>query len=196
MMVDVSRFKPYNIIDSCAVSNVLLSGRLFHVARNAGCVFCCAYYVLYECLVKQPKIHSDSYVETKKRLEQARKSGSQFQEIHIDIEDLQDADVMSRRKRVDKGELASIALAKKIRQAFLTDDQNARRFGEDVLGTDMVQTTPHLFGWLFFENHLTDADKDPILAEHKRFGRPLGPYLERTYLWALECRLKQSSTGL
>lgn len=195
-MIDISKFGLHNVIDSCAVSNVLLSSRLFHAAKSAGCVFCCARYVIYECLIKQPKIRSDSYLETKKRLEQARKGGSQFQEIHIDIEDLQDADVMNRRKRVDKGELASIALAKKIRQAFLTDDQNARRFGENMLGTDMVQTTPHLFGWLLFGNYLTDTDKDPIIEEHKRFGRPLEPYLERTYLWALECKLKQRSAEL
>ena len=78
--------------------------------------------------------------------------------------------LLERRKRLGKGELSSIALAMKTNQAFMTDDQKARKLGKEVIGNDKVQTTPHLLGWLFFEGKLLDVDKEDIVAEHKQLG--------------------------
>lgn len=91
--------------------------------------------------------------------------------------------------RVGKGELSSIAFAKKAGLAFMTDDQKARKLGSGVIGGNRVQTTPHLFGWLFFNGRLSDSDKSNVIDEHERFGRPLRPYFETMYNEALRCRL-------
>ena len=53
----------------------------------------------------------------------------------------------------------------------------------------MVQTTPHLFGWLFFEGKLMDADKRTVIDQHKEVGRPLERYFEEMYGTALRYRL-------
>ena len=109
--------------------------------------------------------------------------------MQSEISDLQDVHIMEKRQRLSKGELVSIAFAKKTRQAFLTDDQKARKLGRDELPPKMVQTTPHLFGWLFFTGRLSDGDKEEIIRQHSEFGRPLAPYFEAMYQSALQYRL-------
>ena len=91
--------------------------------------------------------------------------------------------------RLGKGELSSIAFAKKAGLAFMTDDQKARKLGWLVIARNRIQTTPHLFGWLIFSGELTDSDKDPVIAEHEEYGGRLRPYLEATYREALRIRL-------
>jgi hypothetical protein len=53
----------------------------------------------------------------------------------------------------------------------------------------MVQTTPHLFGWLFFSGRLSDGEKSAIIEEHNSLGRPLEKYFEEMYNRALQYRL-------
>src|SRR6266478_6166695 len=69
----------------------------------------------------------------------------------VDVEDLIDNEVLSKRQHIGKGELSSMVFARKIRQALLTDDQRTRRLAVGPLDTGKIQTTPHLAGWLFFE---------------------------------------------
>jgi hypothetical protein len=144
--------------------------------------------VLYECLHKSPRKPKPSYEELKRRLERERKKG-QFQEVHLDVDDLQDVDALRNRKRLSLGELASMVLAKKIGQAFLTDDQNARKLGETFINAAMVQTTPHLLGWLYFTGVLTDGDFCDIVNEHTSLDRPLAAFFGETYREAMRCRL-------
>ena len=193
-MVDVSVFHPYNVADACSVSNVLSSRTLYSAARSAGCVFCCCYYVLYECLHKKPRAPNPSYEELRRRLERERADG-QFREVHLDVDDLQDVDALRNRRRLSAGELASIVLAKKIGQAFLTDDQNARRLASAIMDDRKVQTTPHLVGWLYFTGNLVDGDKDAIAREHEALGRPLVRYFQEMYEEAMRCRLMQKQEG-
>jgi len=101
--------------------------------------------------------------------------------------------VLESRKRVSKGELSSIAFAKKTRQAFMTDDHGARKLAERSLEMGMVQTTPHLFGWLFFTGKLLDSDKAAIVEQHNEVGRPLERYFEEMYQTALSYRLISAS---
>lgn len=108
---------------------------------------------------------------------------------HISIEDLQDIEILQKRKNLSKGELSSIVFAKKTRQALLTDDQGARKLAEQVMDKKSVQTTPHLFGWLFYADFLRDGDKDRIIKEHKDFKRPLAKYFSEMYVKALEFKL-------
>jgi len=188
MARDPSRFELVNVADTCAIWNVLSSRLLYATAKAAGCSFCCTRFVLYECLYK-PRTNptpEDRELQTRMRDECDRGNIS----VHpLEIGDLQDVAVLENRKRLGKGELSSMAFARKIRQAFLTDDQGARKLAAEVIDREKVQTTPHLFGWLIFHTRLGDGDKEGIIEEHKRFKRPLAPYFEEMYLKALQYRL-------
>lgn len=186
--VDITEFYSHNIVDSCSVSNLLSSYKLFAAAKDSRCTFHCTSYVQYECLYKRPKEERPELIEFRNRFRKAISQGD-FQIHSISVEDLQEVQVLEKRKRLSKGELSSMVFAKKTNQAFMTDDQKARLLGNDYLGSSRVQTTPHLFGWLFYIGRLSDTDKDIIIQEHTRMGRPLGRYLEAMYHEALKLRL-------
>jgi hypothetical protein len=191
MPVDPRSFHPYNVTDTCAVWNVLSSATLYQAARTAGCNFICTAYVIYECLIKPRKSKSEADETLKTRLERARASG-QFQTFHLDLDDIAEADILNQRQRVGKGELSSIAFARKHRQAVMTDDQRARRLGSAVKET-IVQTTPHLLGWLFYSARLLDGDLATVISEHEEVGRPLRTHFEIIYNKALELRAMEQA---
>jgi hypothetical protein len=191
MAIDYSQFNRMNVADTCAVWNVLSSYRLIGAAQIAGCSFCCTPVVGYECFHKQRNGVDPEHAELRERLKRQIAAGK-VKLCGLDLADLQDVMLLEQRKRLSVGELASIAFAKKSNQAFLTDDQGARKLASSVMGRD-VQTTPHLFGWLFFTDRLCDGDKTTIIAEHEALKRPLKPHFERAYQEALRCRLMASS---
>ena len=119
-----------------------------------------------------------------------------FNSYHLDIEDLQEVALLQKRKNLGNGELASIAFAKKTNQAFLTDDKKARTLAEEIMVRQFVQTTPHLLGWLFFTNFLSDSDLKPIIDENKKHNRPLAEYFTEMYRRALDYRSKLYVTGV
>ena len=92
--------------------------------RSSGCGFCLTSFVYYECLIKPRKKQETADQELQRRLIAAMEQ-KEIEPYSIDIADLQEVIVLENRKRVSKGELSSIAFAKKTRQAFLTDDQGA-----------------------------------------------------------------------
>ena len=188
MEIDVSNFIRTNVIDTCAIWHVLSSKRLVRATKNTGCHFAATAFVYYEALHKPRKSAKTLDLELQDCLRKERASGF-FGDCSLDISDLQDFDVLDKRMRLGKGELSSIAFAKKAGLAFMTDDQKARKLGRLVIARDRIQTTPHLFGWLIFSNELTDSDKDPVIAEHEEYGGQLRPYLEATYREALRIRL-------
>jgi hypothetical protein len=189
MAIDPSRFHLYNIADACSVWNVLSSLTLYRSARAARVNFICTGFVLYECLFKPRTSKTDADCKLQVRLREAQTSGKDFQTFPLDVEDLQSLEVLEKRKRLGKGELSSIAFAMKTRQAFMTDDQKARKLGHQVLQDSPTQTTPHLLSWLIFERHLTDGDMSMILEEHQSLDRPLAKYFEAAYQEACRCRL-------
>jgi len=189
MAIDPSKFHPYNVADTCSVWNVLSSLTLYRRARAAGVNFICTGFVLYECLFKPRRKDSDADRELRKRLRDAQGKGKDFETYPLDVDDLQTLAVLEKRKNLGKGELASIAFAMKTRQAFMTDDQKARKLGGQVLLSSPTQTTPHLVGWLIFANHLTDGEMATVIDEHARFNRPLAKYFEDAYQEACRCRL-------
>ncbi|YAF98359.1 MAG: hypothetical protein AB3A66_12185 [Nodularia sp. CChRGM 3473] len=189
MAIDPSNFHKYNVIDSCAIWNILSSRLLYTTANNAGCIFCCTYFVYYECLHKPRKNPKQAEIELQNRFRQEYEEGK-FKYYHLTIEDLQDVEILQSRKKKDKGELASIAFAKKINQAFLTDDQGARKLAAQSINNKMIQTTPHLLAWLIFINYLSDTDLQPIINEHKKYDRPLEKYFLNAYKIVLDYRLK------
>lgn len=193
MASDPSSFHLLNVIDACATWNVLSSRLLYQSALTAHCDFSCTAYVAYECLVKPRKEKTAEDEELQSRLRIAQGHGH-FRSHHLDIDDLLEVEILEQRRNLGKGELSSIAFAKRTQQAFHTDDQKARKLASEVLGERRVQTTPHLFGWLYFKQVLGDADKEFIVKEHKSFDRPLEPYFEAMYVKALVYRLK-ATTG-
>jgi len=195
MRIDPSYFHLNNVADTCSVWNVLSFRLLYATASSAGCTFCLTYFVYYECLHKPRNEPTREELELQDRLRKECQKGA-FPSYPLDIEDLQDVSLLERRKKLSKGELSSIAFAKKTQQAFLTDDQKARKLACEVMDRNKVQTTPHLFGWLCFTNRLGDGDKDVICEEHTRFNRPLAPYLEIVYQDALRCRLMALSPNM
>ena len=176
MAIDPRSFHRVNMVDTCAVWNILSSNKLYEAAFQAGCIFSCTGFVIYECLVKPRKNTDPHDVVLQRRLVETRKNG-RFSTFNLDVEDLQEVDILERRKKLGKGELSSIAFAKRTNQALLTDDQGARKLGQEVI-PDHVQTTPHLFGWLLFEGILKDSDKDIVMAEHESLNLPLRKYFE------------------
>src|SRR5262249_29710980 len=106
------------------------------------------------------------------------------------VEELLEVETLEKRKNLGKGELSAIAFAKRTRQAFHTDDQGARKLAQQVMPEKLVQTTPHLFGWLYLGQRLGDGDKEGIINEHERGARPLRPHFEEVYQRALYYRLQ------
>jgi hypothetical protein len=118
----------------------------------------------------------------------------QFQMFHIDLDDLNDIEILNHRNNLSKGELSSMVFAKKTQQAFITDDQGARKLASSCIPNDKEQTTPHLFGWLIYRGILGDSDKDAVISEHVRFSRPLEKYFNEIYEKALLYRLAYNSS--
>ncbi len=191
MAIDCSRFHLVNVIDTCAIWNVLSSKRLTSAAKAARCHFSATRFVYYEALHKRRKAPVKEDIELQNHLRKERAAGF-FGDCSLDIGDLQEVDILERRMRVGKGELSSIAFAKKAGLAFMTDDQKARKLGSGIVGSSRVQTTPHMLGWLFFIGQLSDSDKSVVIDQHERYGGPLRPYFETMYNEALRCRLMAS----
>lgn len=192
MAIDPSSFQKLNVADTCSIWNVLSSVLLHRASEGAGVSFCCTGFVLYECLFKERTHETEADSALKARLEAERAKGS-FMDCNLELGDLQQVDILENRQRLSKGELSSIVFARKTNQAFLTDDQKARKLARTMLNASHVQTTPHLFAWLIFSQHLSDADKDQVIAEHTQLERPLSKFFEEAYLEALRCRLMANS---
>ncbi len=185
--IDPLKFHLHNVADTCSVWNVLSSKRLYAAATEARCGFCITSFVLYECLIKPRKSITSVQQELIDRLLVERKRGA-FKEHSCDIGDLQAIKVLESRKRLGKGELSSIAFAMKIGQAVITDDMKARELAHRS-GHLLVQTTPHLFAWLIFNDRLGDSDKSTVITQHEAMKQILGPHFERAYEMALQCKL-------
>ena len=192
MAIDISHLHLLNVADTCAIWNVLSSKVLYSATMAAKCVFSCTRFVHYECLLKPRTQVTEDELELLNRLKIERERGN-FKDYHIEIDDLNDMEVLEKRRNLSKGELSSMIFAKRTRQAFLTDDQGARKLACKFLEARMVQTTPHIFGWLIYAKFLGDLDKDSIIEEHRALGRPLEPYFKEAYLRALESRLAHST---
>ncbi|WP_139998008.1 hypothetical protein [Paenibacillus paridis] len=148
----------------------------------------CTRFVIYECLYKPRKNISEEEEILKSRLIQERNKGN-FKDHHISIADLQDVEVLQNSKNLSKGELSSIVFAKRTNQAFLTDDQGARKLANKFMDNSKVQTTPQLFGWLYFENILIDSEKEQVVRDHLELNRPLVKFLNEMYFESMRMKL-------
>jgi predicted nucleic acid-binding protein len=178
MRIDIKSFKQLNVIDTCSVWHLLSSDRLYNTARINGCYFSCTKYVVYECLYK-PRTAlkaTDNKLQNKLQKEMVK---DLFPSYSISIDDLQSIMSLEQRKSLSKGELSSIVFAQKTRQAFLTDDQGARKLSEFYIGLENTQTIPQLFGWLSYIGKILDSDKSIIIQEHENNGGQLKNFLMR-----------------
>jgi hypothetical protein len=184
------------VIDTCAVWNVLSSPTLHLACRNAQFFYALTGFVLYECLSKPRSTAKASDRILQDRLRRARSAG-EFTEVTLTVDDLQEVAQLEARRRLSKGELSSIAFARRAAIAFQTDDQKARRLAATALPAEHVQTTPHVLGWLFYERRLIDGDLDLVVREHAECDGILTRYFEQMHQEALRCRLmgREPSTG-
>lgn len=188
MAIDPSNFFKLNVIDTCSIWNILSSRLLYSTSLSVKCSFSCTYFVYYECLYKPRQNSKPKEIELQNRFRKEHQNG-QFKEYHLELEDLQDIELLRQRKKISMGELSSIAFAQKTRQAFMTDDQPARRLAEKIIeDKKKIQTVPHLLGWLYFENYLSDGDIETVIQEHKEVERPLEPFFREMYRRALQYR--------
>jgi predicted nucleic acid-binding protein len=186
-MNDVSKFRLINAADTCSIWNILASRVLHSAAKQAGVAMCCTHFVRYECLFKSGQLRPERvYLQERLRSEL---NSSTITVCNIELEDLQDIEVLNKRKNVSKGELSSMILAKRIGHAFMTDDKKAASLAGHIMPRDFIQSTPHLLGWLYFHGRLQDSDKDKILSELQQHERSLQPHIDRAYEEALRCRL-------
>lgn len=187
MALDVQNFYKYVVVDTCAVWNILSSRMLHQAGISAGCYFSITAFVLYECLHKPRSSKRPSEIKLQERLKTARQAG-QFKEYALEVADLQDVDILAQRQNLSKGEIAAIAFAKKTNQAFLTDDQGARKLAATALERSKIQTTPHLLGWLVFTDSISDEGVAVVISEHNEMERPLSVYFDSMHKEALRCR--------
>lgn len=187
MAINPSEFNLHNITDTCAVWNVLSSSMLFCRAKQAGVMFYCTSFVIYECLYKKRKnmkAHDTCLQQQLRSLIQK----DEIREYFLDVDDLQEVDSLYNRKRLGKGELSSIAFARKSRIAFLSDDQKARKLALETLPSGHTQTTPHLLSWLIFCGKISDSEKNIVISEHRSNGGDISKHFEEGYLEGCRCR--------
>lgn len=190
MAINPESFHKINVTDTCSVWNILSSSLLNAAAKEARCDFCVTSFVQYECLIKTRKSISPNDKELMERLRAEQRRGA-FQAHSCTIEDLQDIELLEKRKKLGKGELSSIAFAMKIQQGFITDDRKAYRLAKEV-GHTHTQTTPHLFSWLIFTGKLGDSDKTTVITQHINAGGHISDHLEHAYEIALQCKLNSA----
>ena len=185
-MIDISQFEKLNVADTCSLRNLLASPALYSTAESAGVRLCSTTFVRYECLHKPARRAWPERDELQKRL-RAKLTAGKIVFHGIDIEDLQDFEILKNRKKLSTGELSVIVFAKKTRQAVLTDDIGAQNLAKTELGASLVQSTAHLFAWLYFNSRMGDSDKDQIKADLRALCRTL-KHLDELHTEAQRCR--------
>ena len=188
MSINYTTFNKINVIDTCAIWNLLSSNMLYSLSIEIKCFFSLTKFVEYECIHKSRKNPSEEEVLLQIKLRNEIKKGK-FLCHSLSISDIQDIEILQLRKSLGIGELSSIAFARKINQSFLTDDQKGRKFAKEILGNDRVQTTPHLLGYLVYERKIIDGEIDQIIIDHKKFSKPLEPHFRTAHNEALRIRL-------
>jgi hypothetical protein len=193
--VDVRAFAQFNAIDTCAIWNVLSSARLVSAALAKQRWFVVADYVRYEALERQRTNPEVSELELQANFRDRLQRNQGFASQSVNLADLQAVANMPAIGRLGGGEIAALALARKMRIGFMTDDQKARAKAPDV-DVGPAHTTPHLLGWLIYDGALGDSDVGIVVAEHeelvpKKNGQ-LTKFFRVAYVEACRCRLAKA----
>jgi hypothetical protein len=180
-------FNLLNVADTCALWNLLGSPLLHRAAKKVRVSICATQFVRYECLFKSGA-NSISWIELRSRL-QVCLGSNEIMFCDIDLEDLQEVASLEGRMAISKGELSSIAFAKRTCQSFLSDDRQAKILAKSVLDEGSIQDIPHLCGWLCINDVIHESDGDTIRAELKTLQRYLDPHIANAFRGALEIKL-------
>lgn len=182
------KFCTNSAIDTCAIWHLISSQTLHMSACRRGCNFVISRYVEYECFDK-PRKSKPEHQELIRRLREEKASGK-YMTVNMSIEDLQEVARLEKLKPLGKGELSSIAIAKKLYIGMTTDDRKAFALAQqEMINTNDVQTIPQLLGWLVFNGDLLDSDVKTILAEHSMMGESHGDHFMELYEEGMRCRL-------
>lgn len=192
MKINITTFNILNVIDTCSIDNLLSSNTLYLASVRSNCIFCYTKFVEYEMFFKERKGSTSASEYLKNRLKEETRL-KRFECFELSIDDLQDIEIMEKRKKLGIGELSSIAFARKINQSFMTDDQGARKLASEIIGSSRVQTTPHLLGWLFYKRVLIDSDIKVIIKEHEENNRTLRRFLEEAYTESQRIRMMENN---
>lgn len=192
MKVNVGTFAQTNAIDTCAIWNVLSSGRLVSAALAKKRCFVVADYVRYEALERPRTNPEPCELELQNKFRDRIQKDRGFYGQSVSLGDLQAIANMPAVNRLGQGEIAALALARRMRIGFMTDDQKAR-LGADEADVGPAHTTPHLLGWLVYDGALGDTDVGIVIAEHeasvpKKNGQ-LTRYFQAAYEEACSRRL-------
>jgi hypothetical protein len=197
--VDIRAFAPTNAIDTCAIWNLFSSARLVSAALGRQRWFVVADYVRYEAL-ERPRTNPDiAELELQAKFRDRLQKNQGFSSQSVSLEDLQAVAGIPAIGRLGGGEIAALALARKMRIGFMTDDQKARAKASDV-DVGPAHTTPHLLGWLIYDGALSDGDVGTVIAEHeacmpKKNGQ-LTRFFRTVYEEACRCRLARDQPML
>lgn len=194
MSIDPTTFSRIAVADTCSVLNVLSSRKLHQASVSAKIHFCMTPMVLYECLHKPRSSMTPEKAELIRRLRNAQRDGG-FPIQECALEDLVEV-ARQAPKGLGSGELSCIAAAYRIRSiAFMTDEKQARSFASRHLRLN-VETTPRLYAWLHYHQHLGGSDHADVILEHECYEkRPLTKFLNEAFEEAQRCRLIQRSIG-
>lgn len=165
-MIDVTIFAQITTIDTCAIWNVLSSARLTAAAHGKQRWFVVADYVRYEALERPRTDPEPCELDLQAKFRERLQRETGFSRQSVSLADLQALANMPVISRLGQGEIAALALARKMRIGFMTDDQKAR-LGADEVGAGPAHTTPHLLGWLIYDGALGDSDFGIVIAEHE-----------------------------
>jgi len=190
--VDVRAFAQTNAIDTCAIWNLLSSGRLAMAAFGRHRWFVVADYVRYEALERPRTNPEESELELQSKFRDRLQRNQGFSSQTVSLADLQAVASMPAIGRLGGGEIAALTLARKMRIGFMTDDQKARSKAPEV-DAGPAHTTPHLLGWLIYDGALGDSDVGVVIAEHEacvpKTNGQLTKFFRAAYEEACRCRL-------
>jgi hypothetical protein len=192
MNFDVSKFYLHNAIDSCAIWHLISSKLFYSLVDNAKVTLCCTDYVQYECLFKIRKDPQKSDIELQKYLESLIEA-DKIKCVSLTLAELQDMEVLSKRKNLGKGELSLLAYIKNKPLAFLSDDDNACKFARQEAKLNFIQTIPHLLGWLTYNEKISESDKDTIISQHTSYGGTFVKRFQKAYDEGCRCRQMSKS---
>lgn len=196
----ITSFPMVSTVDCCSVWNIICSQTLALAAKLHGHHFILADYVRYECLVKPRSAITPLGAALREKLQGELSSGKFFSVAAVSVEDLREvAAHVGQTKAFHQGEFAALALANKLGNGFITDDQRARSVGERVLGVSRVRTTPHLVGWLVYIGRLTDSDVPQVISDNTEFSESafyaawgrLAEFIRVCYEHAMGLRLRE-----
>lgn len=191
----IRSFPMITAIDTCAVWNILCSRTLTAATKSQNRCFVLADYVRYECLVKPRRTTSDIEEGMQNQLLDELAGNRCFSVHQLEVADLLDlVNAVGSPRKFHKGELAALAVARKLRSGFMTDDRVAKRIGKTAIGDASVRTTPHLVGWLVYIGELVDGDISRIISDNKCFrghNLHLGNFMQQCYEHAMGLRLRE-----